>query len=36
LPLADLVRDRFLINHNRDRAQWDWASITEVIKEENK
>jgi len=36
LPLADLVRNRFLINHNRDRAEWDWASIVEVIKEENK
>ena len=36
LPLADLVRNRFLINHNRDRAEWDWASMVEVIKEENK
>jgi len=36
LPLADLARNRFLINHNRDRAEWDWASIVEVIKEENK
>jgi len=36
LPLADLARNRFLVNHNRDRAEWDWASIVEVIKEENK
>jgi 3-hydroxyisobutyrate dehydrogenase-like beta-hydroxyacid dehydrogenase len=36
LPLADLARNRFLVNHNRDRADWDWASIAEVIKEENK
>ena len=36
LPLADLAKNRFLVNHNRDRAEWDWASIVEVIKEENK
>ena len=36
LPLADLVRNRFLINHNRGRIEWDWASFVEVIQEENK
>ena len=35
LPLADLVRNRFLVNHNRGRIDWDWASFTEVIREEN-
>lgn len=36
LPLADLVRNRFLVNHNRGRMEWDWASFVEVILEENK
>lgn len=36
LPLADLIRNRFFINHNRGRKDWDWTSIVEVIKEENK
>jgi 3-hydroxyisobutyrate dehydrogenase-like beta-hydroxyacid dehydrogenase len=36
LPLADLVRNRFVVNHNRGRNDWDWASIVEVIQEENK
>ena len=36
LPIADLVRNRFLINHNRSRNEWDWTSIVEVIREENK
>ena len=36
LPLADLVRNRFVINHNRGRMEWDWASFVEVIQEENK
>lgn len=36
LPLADLARNRFLVNHNRGRKDWDWASIVEVIQEENK
>jgi 3-hydroxyisobutyrate dehydrogenase-like beta-hydroxyacid dehydrogenase len=35
LPLADLVRNRFLVNHNRGRTEWDWASLVEVIREEN-
>jgi 3-hydroxyisobutyrate dehydrogenase-like beta-hydroxyacid dehydrogenase len=35
LPLADLIRNRFLINHNKGRKEWDWTSIVEVIKEEN-
>ena len=35
LPLADLIRNRFLVNHNRGRNEWDWASIAEVIREEN-
>lgn len=35
LPLADLVRNRFLVNHNRGRIEWDWASIAEVIREDN-
>jgi 3-hydroxyisobutyrate dehydrogenase-like beta-hydroxyacid dehydrogenase len=36
LPLADLIRNRFLVNHNRGRIDWDWASFVEVIHEENK
>jgi 3-hydroxyisobutyrate dehydrogenase-like beta-hydroxyacid dehydrogenase len=36
LPLADLIRNRFLVNHNRGRSEWDWASFVEVIQEENK
>jgi 3-hydroxyisobutyrate dehydrogenase-like beta-hydroxyacid dehydrogenase len=36
LPLADLIRNRFLINHNRGRKDWDWTSIVAVIKEESK
>jgi 3-hydroxyisobutyrate dehydrogenase-like beta-hydroxyacid dehydrogenase len=36
LPLADLVKNRFLVNHNRGRIGWDWASFVEVIREENK
>lgn len=35
LPLADLIKNRFLINHNRGRNEWDWTSIVQVIKEEN-
>jgi 3-hydroxyisobutyrate dehydrogenase-like beta-hydroxyacid dehydrogenase len=35
LPLADLIRNRFLVNHNRGRIDWDWASFVEVIHEEN-
>ena len=36
LPIADLVRNRFLINHNKGRKDWDWTSIIAVIEEENK
>ena len=36
LPLGDLIKNRFLVNHNRGRNDWDWTSIAEVIKEENK
>jgi 3-hydroxyisobutyrate dehydrogenase-like beta-hydroxyacid dehydrogenase len=36
LPLGDLLRNRFLINHKRNRQDWDWTSIVEVIKEEGK
>jgi 3-hydroxyisobutyrate dehydrogenase-like beta-hydroxyacid dehydrogenase len=35
LPIADLIRNRFLINHNKGRKDWDWTSIVAVIKEEN-
>lgn len=35
LPLADLLKNRFFINHNRGRNQWDWTSISKVIEEEN-
>jgi 3-hydroxyisobutyrate dehydrogenase-like beta-hydroxyacid dehydrogenase len=35
LPLADLIKNRFLVNHNRGRNEWDWSSISEVIKEES-
>lgn len=36
LPIADLIRNRFFINHNKGRKDWDWTSIVAVIKEENK
>ena len=36
LPLGDLIKNRFMINHNRGRIDWDWTSIAEVINEENK
>ncbi len=36
MPFADLLKNRFLINNNRGRAQWDWTSIVKVIEEENK
>jgi 3-hydroxyisobutyrate dehydrogenase-like beta-hydroxyacid dehydrogenase len=36
LPLADLIKNRFYINHNRGRAEHDWTSIVQVIKEEGK
>jgi len=36
LPIADLIRNRFLINHNKGRKDWDWTSIIAVIEEENK
>lgn len=36
LPLGDLIRNRFLINHNHGRKDWDWTSIIAVIEEENK
>jgi 3-hydroxyisobutyrate dehydrogenase-like beta-hydroxyacid dehydrogenase len=35
LALADLIKTRFYINHNRGRNHWDWTSIAKVIKEEN-
>ena len=36
LPLGDLIKNRFMVNHNKRRNDWDWTSIAEVIKEENK
>ncbi len=36
LPLGDLIRNRFFINHNHGRKDWDWTSIVAVIEEENK
>ena len=35
LPLGDLIRNRFFINHNHGRSDWDWTSIVTVIEEEN-
>lgn len=35
LPFADVIKNRFIINHNRGRNRYDWASIAKVIKEEN-
>lgn len=35
LPLADIIKNRFLINHSRGRNQWDWTSIVKVIEEES-
>ena len=35
LPLGDLIRNRFFINHNHGRNDWDWTSIVKVIEEEN-
>ncbi len=35
LPIADLIRNRFFINHNKGRKDWDWTSIVAVIQEEN-
>jgi 3-hydroxyisobutyrate dehydrogenase-like beta-hydroxyacid dehydrogenase len=35
LPLGDLIKNRYLINHNRGRNNWDWTSIVKVIKEES-
>jgi len=35
LPIGDLLKNRFFINHSRGRNQWDWTSITKVIEEEN-
>ena len=35
LPLGDLIRNRFFINHNHGRNDWDWTSIVTVIEEEN-
>ncbi|HEX8279013.1 MAG TPA: NAD(P)-dependent oxidoreductase, partial [Segetibacter sp.] len=35
LPLADLIKNHFIINHNRGRNQYDWTSIVKVIQEEN-
>ena len=36
LPLADLVKNRFIVNHNRGRIDWDWTSIAQVVKEDSK
>lgn len=36
LPLADLIKNRFIVNHNRGRIDWDWTSIAQVIKEETR
>ena len=36
LPLGDLIRNRFFINHNHGRNDWDWTSIVTVIEEENR
>jgi 3-hydroxyisobutyrate dehydrogenase-like beta-hydroxyacid dehydrogenase len=35
LPLADLIKNHFITNHNRGRNLHDWASIARVIEEEN-
>lgn len=35
LPLADLIKNHFIINHNRQRNQYDWTSIVKVIQEES-
>ncbi len=36
LPLGDLIKNRFVVNHNRGRIDWDWTSIAQVVKEETK
>jgi 3-hydroxyisobutyrate dehydrogenase-like beta-hydroxyacid dehydrogenase len=36
LPIGDLLKNRFFVNHNRGRNKWDWCSITKVIEEENR
>ena len=36
LPIADLVKNRFIVNHNRGRIDWDWTSIAQVVKEDSK
>lgn len=36
LPIADLLKNRFYVNHNRQRNNWDWTSIVKVIDEDNK
>ena len=36
VPLADIVRNRLLVNINRGRKDWDWTSFVAVIKEESK
>lgn len=35
LPLADLTRNRLLINRNRGRNGHDWTSVAKVIEEES-
>lgn len=35
LPIADIAKNHFIINHNRGRNQYDWTSIVKVIEEEN-
>jgi 3-hydroxyisobutyrate dehydrogenase-like beta-hydroxyacid dehydrogenase len=35
LPLGDLVKNRFIVNHNRNRAHYDWTSIAKVVQEES-
>lgn len=36
LPLGDLIKNRFMVNHNRGRIDWDWTSIAQVVKEDSK
>jgi len=35
LPFADIIKNRFIVNHSRGRNLYDWASIAKVIKEES-
>ncbi|WP_207492694.1 NAD(P)-dependent oxidoreductase [Aridibaculum aurantiacum] len=35
VPIADVVKNHFIINHNRGRNGYDWTSIAKVIEEES-